>query len=126
MEQAFDIEAARASYRQRQEAKRASRLERWAHAERQAQQAVALIVERYRPLRVVQWGSVLKPERFTEVSDIDIAVEGIHDQQLWSDMERDLEKMLTFPLDLVPLDRIRPEFRDQILARGKVVYERPQ
>jgi len=121
----FDLEAARRAYRQRQEAKRRELADLHARAVEEAERAMALIVERYRPRRVVQWGSLLRPERFTRVSDIDIAVEGIEDMSAWSRMEAEVEALVTFPLDLVPLDRIRAQHREDILRAGRVVYERP-
>lgn len=124
MYQGFDSQAARQNFRRRIEERRQARLERWRQARAEAERAVSFIVETYHPRRVVQWGSVLRPELFTEVSDIDIAVEGVDDPERFSHMERDLLEMVSFPLDLIPLDRIHPEFRRDILETGRVVYER--
>ena len=57
----------------------------------QARDVVELIGQRYRPRRIIQWGSVLQPERFREFSDIDIAVEGITDPQLFFRLVGDVE-----------------------------------
>ena len=38
---------------------------------------IAMIKLKYNPAKIVQWGSLLNRELFTEVSGIDIAVEGI-------------------------------------------------
>ena len=43
----------------------------------------------------------MRPERFTESSGIDLAVEGIADAQTWSDMDREVERMATVPLDFL-------------------------
>lgn len=122
---AFDIEAARIAYRQRISARRDARERRRLQAQLEAEKVIEYIKERYSPRRIIQWGSILRPEHFTESSDIDIAVEGIADLEEWSRMERDVERMVTLPLDLVPFDRIHPEHQKQILLRGTVVYERP-
>jgi predicted nucleotidyltransferase len=122
----FDIAAARRNVQKREQARRTRLNEAWRSARDEADRVVALIVEKFMPSRIVQWGSILRPDRFTEVSDIDIAVEGINDPETWSRMEREVESIVTFPLDLVPLDRIRTEFRSQILESGEVVYEREQ
>lgn len=120
----FDIEAAREHFRKRISEKAERRRELWLKAKVEAEQAVQLLIDRYKPSRIIQWGSVLKPEYFTEASDIDIAVEGIDDVEVWSDIERDLISITSFPLDLVRFDRLHPEHQSQILASGKVVYER--
>ncbi len=120
----FDLEAARRAYRERQDAKRRELATLHARAVAEAERAITLIVERYRPRRIVQWGSLLRPEHFSQISDIDIAVEGIDDVAAWSRMEAEVEALVTFPLDLVPLDRIRPQHREDILRTGRVVYER--
>lgn len=119
----FDIDAARRTYRRR-EAERTERLRQlWRDASDQADRAVALIAREFAPTRIIQWGSILRPERFTEISDIDIAVEGIDDQETWSRLEREVERIVSFPLDLLPFGLLRPEYRREILQRGKVVYE---
>ncbi len=124
MSDSFDIAAARRNYRARGEECRARLRRLWERAREEADEAVRIVVEHYRPKRVIQWGSVLRPEAFTEISDIDIAVEGIDDMESWSRMERDLLAVVSFPLDLVRFDRIHPEHQRQILSRGVVVYER--
>lgn len=58
--------------------------------------------------------------------DIDVAVESVSDPETWSRMERDLEARVGFPLDLIPLDRIRAEFCRCILARGRILSDRQQ
>jgi hypothetical protein len=32
-----------------------------------------MLIKAYHPVRIYQWGSLLRPERFQEISDIDIA-----------------------------------------------------
>lgn len=123
---AFDIEAARKTYRQRISAQKEERARRHRQAQAEADRVIQHIKEQYNPRRIIQWGSVLRPERFTEISDIDVAVEGITDPEVWSRMEREVERMVTIPLDLVPFDRIHPEHQNQIRARGKIVYERSE
>jgi len=43
-----------------------------------------MIVREYKPLRIYQWGSLLEDRHFSEISDIDIAVEGITDAETLS------------------------------------------
>ncbi len=96
----------------------------YAQARNDAAAIVSMIADCYRPVRIVQWGSLLKPELFRSYSDIDIAVEGITDAESFFTMLMDAEALTRFRVDLVQLEKIEPEFRRQILALGKVVYER--
>lgn len=121
---AVDIDRARRNYQERIDEQSAARRKRWERARDEADHIVRHIAEHFAPKRIIQWGSVLRPERFTEISDIDVAVEGISDPDVWSRMERDVERMATIPLDLVRFEHIHPEHQKQILRRGKVVYER--
>ena len=89
-----------------------------------AERIVAFIRDAYRPTRILQWGSVLEPELFREYSDIDIAVEGISDAEKFFSLLGDAEKMTEFPVDIVQLERIEPEFRELLMQKGRIVYER--
>jgi predicted nucleotidyltransferase len=120
----FDIDAARKSYRQRQHARRQALHERWASAQTDADTIISGIRDRWDPDRIVVWGSLLRPERFAEYSDIDIAVEGIREMERWSEMETWALKQTGFPLDLVPLEKVHPEHRARILEKGSLVYDR--
>ncbi len=83
-----------------------------------------MIVLRFEPRRVLQWGSLLDPERFDESSDIDIAVEGLAGARQFLDLHGIAFRMTDFPLDIVELERIDPLSRESIMSRGRVVYER--
>jgi predicted nucleotidyltransferase len=86
---------------------------------------VGMIIREAHPRRIVQWGSLLRPERFRPYSDIDVALEGVTDPALFSLILRRAEQLTRFPVDIVQLERIEPEFRISIQATGRVVYERP-
>jgi len=120
----FDIQAARENWKKRIDNRTRQRRELWEKANAEADRAIALIIERYQPKRVIQWGSVLRPERFTEISDIDIAVEGITDPETWSHLERDVLAIVSFPLHLIPFGQVIPVHQQDILSRGRVIYER--
>ena len=51
----------------------------------------------YRPLRVYQWGSLLHPEHFSEISDIDIALEGLSSPEEYFAILGDVMNMSSFP-----------------------------
>ena len=108
--------------RERERSGRIADLHRQATAD--AERIVAFIRDTYRPTRILQWGSVLDPELFCEYSDIDIAVEGINDAERFFSLLSDAEKMTEFPVDIVQLERIEPEFRELLMQKGRIVYER--
>lgn len=103
---------------------------RWLELHRQAagdsERIIRFIVEKYRPKRIIQWGSLLKPEQFRDYSDIDLALEGIPDAETFFQLTAEIEKLTSFPLDVVQWEHLQPEFREVILRKGKVVYESPE
>jgi len=103
---------------------------RWQKLHRQAagdaERIVRYIIEKYKPKRIIQWGSLLKPEQFRDYSDIDLALEGIPDAETFFRLTGEIEKLTSFPLDVVQWEHLEPEFREVILHKGKVVYESPE
>lgn len=85
---------------------------------------VALISRQYQPRRIYQWGSLLRPGAFKPYSDIDIAIEGITDAERFFALLGDAQKLTRFPLDIVQLETIMPEYADDIRRHGKLVYEK--
>lgn len=84
-----------------------------------------MIAERYRPRRIYRWGSLLSPTTFQEISDIDIAVEGITDPQTFGRLWWDAAELTSFPLDVVQWEHLREFHRRQIEDSGVLAYERP-
>jgi len=120
----IDISQCRRKLQKRQAAKRKDCLLLWQKARADADRLIGHIAQRYRPCRIIQWGSVLEPEKFGPRSDIDIAVEGDFDAETWFRLLGELWSMTTFSVDIVDLGRVVPEFADIIRMKGKVVYER--
>jgi len=85
---------------------------------------VEMIIKKYNPKRIWQWGSLLDQFFFSNISDIDIAVEGIKDWETFSAMLGDAWEMTDFPLDLVDIGDLTPIYRKYIIKDGKLVYER--
>jgi predicted nucleotidyltransferase len=108
--------------RKRQQRSRlAARLEA---ARKDFEAVVAMIVASYDPARIYQWGSLLEERHFSEISDIDLAVEGITDPASLSAMRADAERLTAFPLDIVAIEHIHPAYAEHIRRRGRIVYER--
>ncbi len=119
-----DIEKVRDFLKEKEQRRKEYLRERYKKAQTEFRGIVTLIIESYNPKRIYQWGSLLRPEQFSEISDIDMAVEGIDSYETFSRMYGEAEKLSSFPLDLIEIDKIHPLQADSIRERGKVVYER--
>jgi predicted nucleotidyltransferase len=95
-----------------------------AQATRDFEAILRMIVDEFHPDRVYQWGSLLRPDRFRDYSDIDVAVEGITGAHAYFTMIGKAQAMTDFPVDIVQLEKIEPEFAESIRRDGKLVYER--
>ena len=73
----FDPRLSRQYLRKKQEALQGKRLILWKKAVEESQAIVKMILEKYHPQALIQWGSVLDPKHFSEISDIDLAVAGL-------------------------------------------------
>ena len=122
----FDYAAAALRLQQREAARAAERAQRLEQARQEAAAVVAMIVSRYEPARIWQWGSLVHGRGFSEVSDIDIAVEGVDEPARFFAMFGDAEKLTTLPLDLVQMDQIEPLHAESIRRKGRLVYDRSQ
>lgn len=125
MKKAFDLQGAVLFQRERLRRLRQTRTLRLEKARKDFAAISAMIIEKYKPAAVYQWGSLLDGEHFSEISDIDIAVEGVKSPEEFFSLLGDAMNMTEFPLDIVQMEKVEPEFRSQILKRGRIVYERP-
>lgn len=83
---------------------------------------VAYMKANYPLVSLYQWGSVLYGESFDELSDIDIALEGVASPEDFFKIYKDLENLTDFSLDIIELDRTDPISRASILERGIKIY----
>ncbi len=102
-------------------AKTAQRLALWKIAQQDAQNIIEMIIEKYQPTQIIQWGSLLQPKHFSEASDIDLAVVGL-DAITFMQLLADAEQMTQFPLDLIQWENIHSSFQKIILMKGKIIY----
>lgn len=119
-----DVKAARETLERRERERKKRLLRRWETADADARKIIAHIVKHFRPARVWQWGSVLRKERFSEISDIDIAVEGLDSAEAFLRLLGECQAMTEFDLDVIELEKIEPGFAELIKSQGKLVYER--
>lgn len=80
------------------------------------------IVERHVPRRVWQWGSLLDRATFSEISDIDIAVEGLRGPEEWFAIVGEAMGLTDFPLDIVEMERVGEANAARIRERGRLVH----
>lgn len=117
----FDYVAAWEYLREKHAALQAQRLALWKQAQADAQAIIEMIARRYDPQQIIQWGSVLAPEHFSEASDIDLAVAGV-DAVVFLHLLGEAEALTDFPLDILRWEEVPPAFQKTILMKGKVVY----
>lgn len=83
---------------------------------------IKVIVQKYNPRRIYQWGSLLNRKAFSEISDIDIAIEGITSAEVFFQLYGDIMNLTDFSIDLVQIEKIEPEFAELIKFKGKNIY----
>lgn len=120
----FDIAAMKENMALRERAIADARHVRWEKACADLEKIVAHIIMKYKPLRVYQWGSFLDARKFTEISDIDIALEGLADPLDGLHAIADAEEMTDIAVHIVELERIHPLHAKTIREEGKLIYER--
>ncbi len=97
---------------------------RWEMAHRDFDAIVEHVIRTFNPLRIYQWGSLLDLRAFSEISDIDIALEGLSGPEEYFSILGDAMFMTSFPLDIIELDKIDRETAEHIRTKGKLIYER--
>jgi len=108
--------------------KEAEEIQKWKELHSQAASDAASIIEmiikEYNPLRIYQWGSIIYSENFRSYSDIDIGVEGMHGAEEFFDLLGKAQAITGFSVDIVQIEKIEPEYADDIRTNGRLVYER--
>ena len=121
---AVDSAAAARWVASRNEQRRKRLRRRLQRAQRDAGRIISAIAEEYRPRRIYQWGSLVHTERFSEISDIDIAIEGmVCDEQALASIWSQAELMTDLPVDLVVMERLEPGRANLIRRFGTVAWQ---
>lgn len=123
-EYGVDLDRVRKFLAQKNEHRRSLLKTRWEEANRNVTSIVEHIRRVYKSSRIYQWGSLLDFSSFSEISDIDIALEGLKGAEEYFAILGDAMKMTDFPLDIVEMEKLDPETAEGIRKRGKLVYER--
>jgi len=98
--------------------------EQYERACRDFEKIVARVINELNPLRIYQWGSLLDRIRIREISDIDIAVEGLNGPEEFFKTVGIAMDMTSFPVDVVEMEKIPADVAERIRKTGRVVYER--
>ncbi len=119
-----DLDQVRAFLAARDERRRARIDARFARATRDAQAIITEIAARVNPRRIYQWGSLLDRERFSEISDIDIAVEGLTGPEEFFMALGIAMEATGVPVDIVEMEKVPADVAKRIRERGELVHER--
>ena len=76
------------------------------------------------PRRIYQSGSLLDRKRFSEIFDLDIAVEGLNGPAEFFQVLGIAMNATTLPVDVVELEKVPAEVAERIRKRGALVHER--
>ena len=120
----IDLDRARAFQTEKERRRRARIDARFEQAARDASAIIAAIAEQVNPRRIYQWGSLLDRSRFSEISDIDLAVEGLRGP---AEFFRTLGIAMdgtTLPVDVIELEKVPEDIAERIRTRGALVHER--
>ena len=119
-----DLDQVRAFLADRAQRRRLAVDERYARATRDARAIVSEIAAQVNPRRIYQWGSLLDRERFSEISDLDIAVEGLNGPAEFFRILGIAMNGTAFPVDVVELEKVPADVAERIRKRGALVHER--
>ena len=126
MEEDFgvDLDQVRAFLADREQRRRARIDERYAQATRDVRTIVSEIAAQVNPRRIYQWGSLLDRRRFSEISDLDIAVEGLNGPAEYFQVLGIAMNATDLPIDIVELEKVPADIAERIRKRGVLVHER--
>ena len=119
-----DLARVRAYLAARGQRRRARIDERYAQATRDARAIVSEIAAQVNPRRIYQWGSLLDRRRFSEISDLDIAVEGLSGPAEFFEVLGIAMNATALPVDVVELEKLPVDVAERIRGRGVLVHER--
>ena len=119
-----DLDRVRAFLADKERRRRLAVDERYARATRDARAIVSEIAAQVNPRRIYQWGSLLNRDRFSEISDLDIAVEGVSGPAEFFRILGIAMNGTTLPVDIVELEEVPADVAERIRKQGALVHER--
>jgi predicted nucleotidyltransferase len=91
-------------------------------AKKTAETVTQYIIKRFKPERLWLYGSILDEDKFSMISDIDIATEGI-EWGIFFKMVSECEKLTDLKLDIIDIESIPEIRRRKIFRTGRLIYE---
>ena len=119
-----NLDQVRAFLAERERRRRERIDERYAQATRDAGAIVSEIAAQVNPRRIYQWGSLLDRKRFSEISDLDLAVEGLNGPAEFFQVLGIAMNGTALPVDVVELEKLPADIAERIRKRGALVHER--
>jgi predicted nucleotidyltransferase len=119
----IDLERVRAFLGRKRERTRLARAALLERAQGDARAIIERIARAHNPRRIYQWGSLVDTGHFTELSDIDIALEGLRGAEEYFAILGEVMGMTAFPLDIIELEKVDTETAEGIRRRGRIVHE---
>jgi predicted nucleotidyltransferase len=119
----IDLDKVRAFLDGKRERTRRARTALLEQAQSDARAIIERIAQAHNPQRIYQWGSLVETGHFTELSDIDIALEGLRSVEEFFAILGEVMGMTTFPLDIIELEKVDTETAEGIRRQGRIVHE---
>lgn len=85
------------------------------------QKIVEILVNNFHAQQIILFGSLVKG-KFSDRSDIDLAVAGIPKQEYFTAVAA-ANQITPFWVDLKPLEDLEPHFLHRVLTTGECIYE---
>jgi len=120
----IDLDKVRAFLDGKKERKRRARTALLERAQSDARAIIERIAQSHNPQRIYQWGSLVDTGHFSELSDIDIALEGLRSAEEYFAIIGEAMGMTAFPIDIIELEKVDAETAEGIRRRGRIVHER--
>ncbi len=121
----INLDAVRAFLARKEDRRQKALDARFEKAQIDFQTIVERILTKHSPSRIYQWGSLLDRAKFTEISDIDIAIEGLSGPEAYFALLGEVMDISEFPLDIVELEKVGTENARYIRETGRLIYEKP-
>lgn len=94
---------------------------RWERSLQVAQKAAIFLKQHFQVKMVICFGSILHSDRFTLVSDIDLATQGLAPDQFFRAVAQLQDLSPEFKIDLVDFHNCRSSLKNAILLEGKIL-----
>ena len=111
----------RTTLQHRAEEEQRERVRRQERAWELAQRAATLLKEVFGAKQVLAFGSLVHGYWFSTTSDVDLAAWGLKDEDYLVAVARLQDLSPEFKIDLIAMERCKPELRDAITKGGKLL-----